>query len=405
VTLGELYVILGFKVEGSEDMKQVSKDLDDTVRTATKLALGVDLVTTGLAVMIHTAVEAAVGFHQFELATGLSSEKLQQWNYRAALANVSAQEMMQTIEGLQKAGIKAATTGEGMQPWVLLGIDPRQNPFTVLSQLGRELQSIDQRRVALARQITEQAGIPRDVFAMLRQPDPGNLPGRHILTDEQQQKLMGLNREWERLGFLITQDKNILSSEMAPQLTRFVTLLERGVDAAAKMIGWLGNHPNVARWMVDATVAATAMASAFLTVVGAAKGLATAITLVNSAFVPEIIALGIVTSAVLGLADAYLVLKSAKDHSGDANRQHLGAAGRSALSLPDQQRSGSSYFEWMKNHPTDNSVTGARTSSISQTNTFHITESGDVSRTKRGVIDALGAQLQGAGYSAEAPNY
>ena len=140
-------ISLGFKIDGMDDMKSVEKSLKESTIAAGKLAAGVDLVVGALAAMMHTAVDAAVGFQKFNLTTGLSSSELQQWLYTASLANVSASELTESVKALQMAGGIAPAKAiffDDVQAHVIgareVGI--RAHQYTTAKQLIKDLDGI-----------------------------------------------------------------------------------------------------------------------------------------------------------------------------------------------------------------------------------------------------------------------
>lgn len=413
MTIGSLLVTLGFKIDGIDDLKDVSKEIDSAVGSATKLALGVDVLTTGLAAMIHGALNATTSLRQFGLVTGLSTEELQQWQYKAALSNVSAQEMADTVENIQKTGMKIATTGEGAQPWVLLGIDPTQNPFKVLAQLQTVLNSMDARRVALARSIVDQTGIGRNVFAMLRQPDAGRLPARFIVNEKDQAKMAALNREWQNLGFLVNQTKTKFISELGPGLTDIVVLLERAASAANRFVQWLDVHPNVAKGLAYAAGIIAGLAAS-MTVIGGIS-----FALIGAGFAVAFAPIIEAAAAIGAVGGLFEFLKPHLNRPGEYDPKNP-LTGKPNLRGQYKNRFGyelgsDSEAPFDPGHPLGRRTTyrdivpdaynGGGGKSVTQNNTINLSEAAHGPGAARRIQETWNAQLDSAGFGADAFGY
>lgn len=424
MTIGELSILLGFKIDGIQDADKAQERVDQMASSATKLAFGVDIATTGLALMIHTALDAAVGMQRFQLVTGLSAQELQQWQYKAAIANVSAAEMAQTIEGINKARAKVATTGEGAGIWRLLGIDPSQDPFQILKKLQQELHGVDKSRVALAQSLLSQI-VPDSVFAMLRRPDLGPLSQRYIVSPEDQKRLEQLNVDWQNFQFLTTQTKNKFSSELSPEIDKFVVLLSKGVDLVSRLVDWLARRPNASNLLSDAIIDVGLFGAALTGLLGVMK----AFTVVaDVAFAPEIAALAALAAGAWGAYNAYKALKELTapipDHVGlapgrfpnslDRNRANENAGRtdlRTAFDVAPVLPGGLALGEVLSDlrHFFSRSASlvgqGFTNDHILQQNTFHINEAGNARATAREVGGTIGGQLAGAGASAQPNGY
>jgi hypothetical protein len=306
VKIAELYAVLGFDIKGASDLKEIEANLSKAAMSSAKLAAGAGVVAAAISGMVYTALSAAVGFQKFNLTTGLSTTELQKWLYQAQLANVSGAELTQTVKNIQMAGVRVSSTGEGYGAWALLGIDPRQNPFRVLEQLGRELRSIDESRRAAARFIVSQAGIYDEILQMSMRPPAPPLPPGYIVNPKELAALQQLNQDWQRTTFLADQLKNKISGDLAPAYDRMLQTVEKGEDLMARFIGWLESGTPAANTMKTAlqylTIGITALAGALTVLAIAQKVGAIAAGLFNIALFPEIAAAVAVAGAIYGVA-------------------------------------------------------------------------------------------------------
>jgi hypothetical protein len=355
--ISELFVLLGFKVEGADAIPAIEKQMGQAAATAGKLAAGIDVVTAGLLYMVDTALNAAVGLSKFSLSTGLSTTELQQWQHTAAVANVSAADLQKTVMGLQEVGSRIMLGGgAAAQPWLLLGLNPNMDPFEMLKQLHAALQNITPERLAAARVIAEQAGISNDMFQMLRQR---NLPidalkQQYLLLGQNQEKLMRLNRDWNTLKDNATRVKNVFSSEMAPALTKLVDLLLRGVDKLAQFVHWLNGGSPAADLMRHALMilglGIGVLGGALTIFAVVAKTTSLALGGLQLAFSPLILEVGVFTAAmVAAVAQVYamyvgvqalgaLMKQYETGKAADAAERRLAAARKKAGVKPVTER-------------------------------------------------------------------
>lgn len=147
MNVGELAVQLGFD---SDDKKIDS--FDQKIQGLIS-DLNLSTVAFGAAIyaldrLIESAVRGATAIYNFNQQTGLSADKLQQWQAAAHLSNIalSTDEVASSIQGLENNLLEIRKFGAGnASPFAFLGIDigQGQNAFDVLDQLRDKLQRVD----------------------------------------------------------------------------------------------------------------------------------------------------------------------------------------------------------------------------------------------------------------------
>ena len=329
--IAELYAAVKFQIEGDDQLPKIDERLDETSKKVGKLALGLDVLTAGLGYMADIATNTAVGLHKFALSTGLSTQELQQWQHTAALSNVSAKEMEDTLVNLQSVHSKMVLQGgSAAVPWLLLGISPSEkDPFKMLEVLNKAFNSVDKNRVAMARNIAEMAGLGPNMFQMLRRKDLpiDALKEMYVLTDQDQQKLVTLNREWLTLTDQAQRASNVFMAEMAPALTRVLDLLIRVVDKVAEFVHAMQTGDST-RHFFEYLVVGIGAASVALTAFAAAlKTASVVLGVFNTAAAPWIVTIGLIAAGALAAADAVVVLDAA------FKNYHKGIGGRNTQSV------------------------------------------------------------------------
>jgi hypothetical protein len=316
VTIGELFVKLGFKVEGAGDFKKVAADLKDNAAAAGKLAIGIDAIMAGFTGMMYLAMQAGTTLQKFHLTTGLSTDELQRWRFAAAGASVAANELDDAVKQIQMAGMKASATGEGVGAWYLLGIDPRQNPFTILRQLNQENHSVDQTRVAAARYIAEQAGFGANIFQMLRGDLNLNTPAGSLVSPDDAKRLYEMNGEWNQMKLRIEAAGERFAVVFKPAFEDFIGVLSRLLEKTGGFFDFLNSGSAKATEMNDNinTLAKTfgMFAIALSAVALAAKGVALSMNLIGAATGPVGAAI-LAIMTVIGLSTDFSNLPEEKD--------------------------------------------------------------------------------------------
>jgi hypothetical protein len=310
--IAELFVALGFKVEGNQTLTSLEDALNKGARAGAKMAAAADLVAAGLTYVIDTALSTAARFEKFHLATGLSTAELQKWEHAAALANVTAQELESSIKGIQIIQANMRLSGEGATPWAILGIRGTDDPFTVYKRLHEVLIGVDKDRIAMARRFTQEAGFSDEIFQFLSRKDLhlDDLKEMYILQGQNFQNLLKLNQQWQNLIDLVGRAKTQFIGVLGPAIGRLLGGLTDAADKFAEFTHWLDSGSDSAGMVKDVlggTAAALLVLGPLLTAVaGGYKLLAFAAGLLNATISPEVAAFTAMAGAI------YLVVEAVK---------------------------------------------------------------------------------------------
>ncbi len=237
--IADFFISLGFDIKGAPEVAKTEQSVAKLELSSVKLLA----VTTGLNAafytMIRTAVDAGVALQRFALTTGLPVDQLQQFQLAAARGNVQASQLAIAIGAIQKARAQIAFgNAEAAAPWMLLGIDPRQDPFKVLEQLRQQVLKLDP---AIARQKLGEMGFSEDVLFLLRQPGFGRgaLDRRLTISDEESKRLAALGGAWKELLFLFGQAGARFASQFAEPLAAVLKQLSQGLLLIGRFVDWL----------------------------------------------------------------------------------------------------------------------------------------------------------------------
>ncbi len=306
--IGELFIALGFKVEGQAQFDDAQRGLRDAAGAATKLTLIINAANLALLAMVDSAVKVGQGLRLFEQTTGGSANELQRWSQAAQVAGVDANALKGGVMALLDART-AFALGEpqNVGAWQLLGVDPRQDPFVVLDALRVRLAQT--RDPNLMRGLLGRVGLEGVMPVLQLNPAEFARFRRELtISPEQIDRLVSLNREWQRLKIGISAIKNELSAALAPALGVLARGLEFVANLVAKFTTWLNSGTLGARVMRvvlgSAAVIMLALGAA-IAVVTAGLGALLALSTVLS---PALLALAAPLAGILLYATAIIAV-------------------------------------------------------------------------------------------------
>lgn len=306
--IGELFIALGFKVEGQAQFDDAQRGLKDAAASAAKLTLVVNAANLALLAMVDSAVKFGQSLRIFEQTTGGSADELQRWSQAAQIAGVDAASLKGGVMALLDAR-NAFALGEpqNVGAWQLLGVDPRQDPFAVLDALRSRL--AQSRDPNLMRALLGRVGLEGVMPVLQLNPAEFSRFRKELtVTPEQVDRLVALNREWQRLRIGVAAFKNELAAALAPALAVAARGLEVLANMLARFTTWLNSGTTGARTM--RVVLGTA--AVVLLALGAAIAIVTtrlgALLALSSVLSPALLALAGPLAGILFYATAIVAV-------------------------------------------------------------------------------------------------
>lgn len=234
--IAELFVALGFKVEGGDTLQKVDQGMNRANVSALGLLAAVTAVNAAFYVMMNRAVNAAVGLDRFDRSSNVSTERLQKMQYGAARVNVAAGAIADGIKLVEKTRAEISLGNvDATSPWFLLGIDPRQDPIKVLEQFRQALAGMDP---ALQRSMATRAGFSDDMLYLFQQKEQF---GSIFVTQDEIDKLARLGGVWKGFLFNVSVASTKFAASFADGLQRVFMHLDRVVLLFAKFTQWLNS--------------------------------------------------------------------------------------------------------------------------------------------------------------------
>lgn len=284
--IADFFVALGFDIKGKDAVDTTDKSVQSLNLNSLKLLAGVTALNGAFYTMMALATRSAVELHRFAITTGQSTDDLQRWKAAAERGNVAGAGMVDAVKNIQRARTDLLFgNGEAAGPWVLLGIDPRQDPFKVLDQLKQKVRSLDP---AVAGHVLRQAGFSEDMLYLLKQPNFGvpKLPGSLNISREEIDRLWQLGGAWKEFLYYLGQ----VGTRFAAQFAEPLTAVLKGIGKLFVNLGMFVN------WLERGSSGATAFKYAVLGILVALASLSAVIAITMAG------PFGVFIAAVGGLA-------------------------------------------------------------------------------------------------------
>lgn len=201
-----------------QDVRKLSAGIKD-------MRLGLGAALNEFYKLTSAAREMAVSLDTYQVNTGLSAEQLQRLSFQASQAGVSMTELGSTIQKLQRMNANARL-GYGWDPILSrFGLHPGQDPVTQLNQIGSALRRLRATNPAEASALANRVGLSDSMYYAMMRGTTEQMDEQLILTNKEQQALVKLNQQWNKLWFNLKQIGAKLQVLGAGLQTKFVKLL------------------------------------------------------------------------------------------------------------------------------------------------------------------------------------
>jgi cell division protein ZapA (FtsZ GTPase activity inhibitor) len=271
LNIGEIFLRLGVKGENLEKLGKFKTDAHGAAGAAGSLASAAGkidqklkeagdrireflgplttirlqmLATVGaMTLLTEKASKVAFELSKFTNLTGLSAQKLQEWQQAAAASNVSAEEMQTSIEGLRQASVDISLGKGNLAPWAMLGIDPRQDPFVILDQLQTKLKAFP---AAMGTKLAGDLGLGGNMINFLKEAKNLQAVDKSLLlSDKEIARLKEFNilfnRIWDNAKRTM-QQFGIIAQPIAEFVLKAFDRMSRAMMDGVRVVQWLGDR-------------------------------------------------------------------------------------------------------------------------------------------------------------------
>lgn len=208
MTIAELFLKIG--IQGADTTGKalggVTKKMDEIREASLLTKAAIAGVVIGFERLTGFASQAGMDLYKFNTVTGLSTDKLQEWQYAAMRFDVTGEEVSSTIKGIQSAMTSMKLTGNAPSGLGLLaakvGFDTKRidDTFYVLSKVQQFVKTAP---ISLANEVAKSFGLSENMIQMLRVADlaKDKLSKTDVISKDEIGRLVEINKLWKDFWF------------------------------------------------------------------------------------------------------------------------------------------------------------------------------------------------------------
>jgi hypothetical protein len=221
MNIANLFATLGYKVD-DKGLKQFESSLKSVGKNMAILTATVGAGIYALNKFVDNTLQNTIGLDNFNKQTGLSINKLQEWQRAAQLSNlsISAEEVSGSLTGLQKQIVELHQGRGDAKPFNLLGIQvggTGKDAIDVLEEVRSSIVNLDN---ATATNIIAKMGLNPKMINVLRLSNKEfkELSKARFLKKEQRDDIMALGKSFK----MLTMEMQILKDQAVAKLSPFL---------------------------------------------------------------------------------------------------------------------------------------------------------------------------------------
>lgn len=260
MNIAELFVNLGIKGDDktTTKLKSVKGGMNDVKSSSIGAKAAILAAFYGLQRLTSASMNAGVAQVQFANLTGLSTKKLQQWQYANKMAGGSAEEVAGTITGMQQA-FAQLQLGEGPAKYLGLfaeGLEKVNESFDE-KKMGDVFYTLEKARaflkgggsgnIGVDNEIISSLGISPNMLAGMRGGsfDDSVLNRARIVSDGQAKEAQRIKAMWTDLGDTVEKEIGKLNTKFGGQLVKDLTEVVKQMAFLVSEVIKLGNNLGV----------------------------------------------------------------------------------------------------------------------------------------------------------------
>ena len=256
MNIGELFVSLGIKggKETQGTLKGVKSEMKNVKSVSIEAKAAILATVYGLKTLMSQSMQNGTAIAQFSNLTGLSTKKLQQWQYANKMAGGSAEEVTGMIGNMQSA-FAQLELGEGPAKYMGLfaeglskvgeSLDPEKmnDAFYTLEKFRAFVKAGGSGNIGVDNEVGRSLGISDNVIGGSRAGmfDEGTLSKAKTYSDSQAKELQRLQGMWTDLGDTIQKEIGKLNSKFGGQLVKDISAIAKELTSVVSGVVELAN--------------------------------------------------------------------------------------------------------------------------------------------------------------------
>lgn len=279
--IAEFFAEVGFDID-SAPLGQFFGLLQGTAGRVLIFAGAVRAAAFAVEKFSQRSIDAATALRSFRIETGLSAEELQKWQTAIQLTDISAtaEDVAGSVQSLQE-NLTAIRLGRGdVSPFLLAGVNPYQDAFSVIDDLRASLRGVDR---ALAATILRDTGLGVEFLHTLSMTNEelDALMNNYVLRQGQLDNLSEAGTAFTDLGLFIRHAIDDLNAFLSPAYVAGARVLKEAIRAISAPFEVLGHIIEFVVGLIDrlSSEAAQNLYDAF-------KYMAIGVGVLSAAFMP-----------------------------------------------------------------------------------------------------------------------
>lgn len=231
-SIGSLFVQLGFKADKTK-LNDFIKSIGELDMRSIVAGLGLKGIQETIEKIMDSASGAAKDMNNFGKATGLSTQKMQQFGNFAEQMGVSADDAQSSVKGLQDSLTKIRMGEGNIRPFALLGVSVTKDVWKTLDDIHKKM--LDPRIPdAIKKTMLQEMGLSESMMTVLKSSDAqwATIKDQMFMTDSQIEGVQKYNAAMAKLSQVIRMNLQDLAADLAPVIVKATELVSQFFHAA-----------------------------------------------------------------------------------------------------------------------------------------------------------------------------
>lgn len=237
-SIGSLFVQLGFQADKTK-LNDFIKSIGELDMRSIVAGLGLKGIQETIEKIMDSASGAAKDMNNFGKATGLSTQKMQQFGNFAEQMGVSSDEAMSSVKGLQD-NLTKIRMGEGnIRPFALMGVSVTKDVWKTMDDIHKKM--LDPRIPdAVKKTMIQEMGLSESMMTVLKSSDSqwATIKDQMFMTESQiagVQKYNAAMAKFSQSWKMVMQDVAAFLAPMIEDVAEFVTQFSLAMHNSQKL--------------------------------------------------------------------------------------------------------------------------------------------------------------------------
>jgi hypothetical protein len=244
--IASLFARIGVQAD-TKAVDRFDLQLKSVLNTAKVAAIGIAGFTAAISKIAVDSFKTASALKQFELETGASAQSLQKWQAVATQAGAGADSIAAGIRSITQNQQNIKLGKGNLSPFLMMGIDPNQDPFKILEEFRQKAQGL---APAMQATMAKNMGLSTDFLRVLQlsnsefdRMSQGAMfmsPAQINAVDKARESFATIQNAFDHL-------KNQITASLAPEITK---LAKKFIDFVKNNKGFIEGVRSGVQWVM-----------------------------------------------------------------------------------------------------------------------------------------------------------